>query len=139
MSVSKDCGTGTGCVTSGGSNLLHGGTSTNFDSNNECYKYILSNGMTLIFYNRMIYVDVDGPRKGSYTFGKDLFAFEFDQFDDDLHGYGKNLSASACFESGIFCTYWVLTNGNLDYVKADANGKCTNSDKTLSDTVTSCK
>ena len=88
-------------------------------------------------------VDIDGPNKGPYTYGKDLFQFNVTM--DGIYpilleeerkycGYVEG----CCFKLGIYCTGWIMKSDNMDYLQADRTGKCKNSDKTLSWTVLSC-
>ena len=87
-----------------------------------------------------IQVDIDGLNKGPNIAAKDVFYFYLNK--DGLYPGGApnqlGSDISDCFIQGATCTYWVINNGNMDYLKADSNGKCNNSDITLSWTNTSC-
>ncbi|MBR1680827.1 type II secretion system protein [bacterium] len=92
-----------------------------------------------------IYVDIDGPNKGSYRWGEDMFEFLLTTDGiypagtlSHLNAIGQTIQKS-CFEVGFYCTSWIFESGNIDYLNADKDGKCKNSDKTLSWSVLSCK
>ena len=98
-------------------------------------------------------IDLDGNNKGKNYFGIDRFSFlvtkdngiiprhSRDSLDDITKPY-----PNCCFGKKssnprwryYSCTAWVIENGNMDYLYADENGKCENSNVTLSETVTSC-
>lgn len=91
-----------------------------------------------------IAVDLDGPNKGSHQTGKDVFIFDFSEtygvypYGSFQTNYVPSDLYTRCFSTGDTCSAWVLDFGNLDYLKADSSGKCSNG-KVLSSTVTSCK
>lgn len=101
------------------------------------YCYFLADGAILYVTGKGLIVDIDGENKGSKTFGKDVFIFSIDENTDyELVSDGNNTS---CFSSGN-CTNWVVQYGNMDYLKADSNGKCKNSSIVLDGVNnTSCK
>ena len=153
LKLSKDCNTGRGCFTDNKITFLNGEVSDNYPEtcSSSCNKFILQNGIsisTMCHYtdfsdntlsddlnsparNRgfVIDVDIDGPNKGSLTYGKDYFGFwvtksgivpgciPFSNCGDDI--------VTSCFQKG-HCTGWVIETGNMDYLKADRNGKCPN-------------
>ena len=90
----------------------------------------------------VIYIDIDGV-KGSNTIGKDFFSFFIAKSGiypegaqiiiDNTTNYGKD-----CFRYGGACAAWVIDMGNMDYLKADRNGKCPNG-TTLSVDNPTCK
>jgi len=91
-----------------------------------------------------IYVDINGIKKGKNQDGIDIFAFEYytpwgnmlfpgASYPDDST---RTAPLNDCFNSN-YCTEWVVTVGNLDYLKADDEGKCPNGVQ-LSWTQTSC-
>ncbi len=102
---------------------------------NDAYCVILADG-TLVGFKGTIGVDIDGLFKGANTEGKDIFYFVINQDTGELNPCRNDKS---CFLNGSNCTGWVIENGNMDYLKADSNGNCNNSDVTLNETVTSCK
>lgn len=102
LKVSKNCGTGTGCFTSGNiTKSLSGSTKgKDYNSNTSYYKILLADGASVSFYigdlNAKciadseftadslspayypcieIGVDIDGPKKGPYAQGRDYFSF----------------------------------------------------------------
>ena len=95
----------------------------------------VSNGGEIVI---QIEIDIDGPNKGKNQLGIDIF-----NFNVRTSGVlpGDNLSGDDrlryCF-GGRYCTDWVIMNDNMDYLKADSNGKCPNA-KQLSWTNISCK
>lgn len=116
------------------------------DSSDVAYKVILADGMSLVISgvygsgDWAFLVDIDGPKKGSSMFGKDLFLFTipYDSYPTVFRSDIKNFTyPKACFENS-YCAGWVIDNENLDYLKADSSGKCPNG-TVLSETVTSCK
>ena len=91
-------------------------------------------------------VDIDGPNKGKNVKGEDKFEFTILKRSGIMPRGGQNDfytqgdKIKNCF-SGRWagCTGWVIETGNMDYLKADSNGKCKDSGVTLSWTNTSCK
>ena len=97
--------------------------------------YVLADGTTLVINGGdYIMIDIDGQTKGANTLGKDIFEFDM----DSTNGIVAVGDLSNCFRKGN-CTKWVIMNDNMDYLNADSNGKCKNSNVTLSETVISCK
>ena len=94
-----------------------------------------------------IEVDLDGPNKGKNEFGIDMFSFLITKDNGIIPRYSEDNRwfkyPDTCFSSiergHECCTAWVIENGNMDYLNADETGKCKNSDRKLSETVTSCK
>ena len=118
------------------------------DASTSAYKMLLADGSSFalqvasgVIY---MYVDIDGPRKGTATLGKDLFDFYVHwtgnnayKFISDYDGIMMNSSnLTSNFSSGLGLGTWILQTGNMDYLKA-TSGKCKNN-KTLSWTNTSC-
>lgn len=60
----------------------------------------------------IIYVDIDGPNKGEFTFGKDLFQYLITK-DGLLPGDPAN---KECFTGGSWCTKHVIEECNRDYL-----------------------
>ena len=92
-------------------------------------------------YN-LIGVDIDGINKGSSKGGKDMFYFKLDLANRTIFPVGQEHSddgLNECVsEINYSCAYWVIKNGNMDYLKAAGNLKCPNGIQ-LSTTNTSCK
>ena len=93
-----------------------------------------------------IKIDIDGPHKGKNEYGIDMFYFAIAEKQGIIPNHSRefnNISwinyPTTCFSWHPYCTAWVIENGNMDYLKANSQGKCNNSDVTLSETVTSCK
>ena len=135
MKVSKVCGIGGGsCPIPTASHYLNENDYDEGVCDNDAYCVILADG-TLVGFKECVSIDIDGPNKGTNTYGKDLFDFHYDNVDGIIPtgDFGTN-----CFRIG-FCTKWVIMNDNMDYLNADSNGECKNSNVTLSETVISCK
>jgi len=123
MKISKDCGKSAGCYPT---------KITGFDGNDNSsykgiYNYILADGTGISIYAKAstttyvdIYIDIDGPNKGQNRNGYDIFKFII---------YGKDFldcqadvihPAEHCIYyeySPDYYTAWVVTHGNLDYLK----------------------
>lgn len=87
-------------------------------------------------------VDINNNGKGKHKHGTDMFEFYITRhgfypvgFDgDDKFKYVDNCtkSASNTTVDSQACTAWVVNNGNMDYKKANSEGKClSNTNKTL--------
>ena len=89
----------------------------------------------------LIEVDIDGPKKGKSMWGVDIFRFAVTKTGIIPMAIDSSILHKVCrVESvGDWCSGWIIKTGNMDYLNADSTGKCNNSDKTLSTTVTSCK
>ena len=153
MKVSKVCGmtANQGCFNLG--NLKNGisGISTNKLDSGSFYKVITADGTSLSFrrgvisgaMSDVVYIDIDGPQKGPYTFGTDVFEFKVYEntipFKVEPEGESWDPNFTSCLENkNSACTHWIIANDNMDYLKADKTGKCPNG-TVLSETVTSCK
>ncbi|MBR1680751.1 type II secretion system protein [bacterium] len=105
--------------------------------------YTLSDGTTLNITSKgFVKFDIDGDNKGKNQEIYDIFALncnnegciaEISDMDNYKHWC---LSSYKIVQS---CTGWIIQYDNMDYLKADSNGKCNNSNVTLNDTITSCK
>lgn len=139
LKISKDCvqDANAGCFAKNVKKLDNSDVS-DFDgwaSHTSAISFILADGTSIIMESRsggFIYVDIDGPNKGSNTWGKDLFEFSI-QENEVLP------SGNSCTKFGIDCTTWVIQNGNMDYLVADGDGKCPDGKTVLGTTNTSCK
>jgi len=153
MKVSKDCGFNSGCFTSGKYSFLPytGMSSAGMDINaaNNYYKVILSDGTSMAFSrpghvdNAIsdfdIAFDIDGPNRGSYIMGKDVFIMCIDVINNSIEL--DDLFITECPDTGLWCFYWVIKNDNMDYTKIDSNGKCKNNSSIVLDGVSNitCK
>ena len=106
----------------------------------DCKEYY-TNGHEML-YDICLYgiiVDINGANKGKNLRGFDTFHFMV----SDKLGVQPFVDGS-CIRDGYpddkeYCTAWVLENGNLDYLKADNEGNCNDSDIVLDGvTNTSC-
>ena len=153
MKVQKTCASNTaGCFTKSQGNALKSGFYVT-DTPQAYYQVILADGTSVSFfpytgngncqedgcYN--FYVDIDGPTKGSYTWGKDIFAFVGGSKDGLISSWASSNATlrSNCFKFGNTCSSWVIQNNNMDYIKADSSGKCPNGKVLDWTTNTSCK
>ena len=166
LKVSKTCAQGvSGCFTNTTPKNFRGAaTATVWNVYNDAQynRYILADGTSVMFgfWNKRcggfnapdgsktgcgyLEVDLDGPNKGPHQAGKDIFLFDISNtygiypFGSFQVAYDIDAIYKRCFNTGETCAAWVINNGNMDYLKADANGKCPNG-KVLSQTVTTCK
>ena len=139
MKVSKNCGTS--------------GSGTCFSNNAATpyvYEFVLADGISVTFhfysaacsdtratYNDVcgdVSFDIDGPRKGKFKNGTDVFSFVLTKSNGFTVYKGDFDYVSPCLQdptnSTKDCTTWVINNDNMDYLKCP--------DK-LSSTVTTCK
>ena len=139
MKVSKTCATnsGSGCCTNELIKYLDGDDANDSVCPSDGGAFILADGTLVGVYIGGpigdLYVDIDGPNKGSNTFGKDVFVFRVNNSEIYPYGYDittDNMLKINCFNNGDHCTNWVIQNENMDYLKCP--------DK-LSITNTSCK
>ena len=155
MKVSKTCGTSSkGCFTSGAVKNGISGTADSMEAGSSFYKIITADGTAISFRyanvnsnekRLVIHVDIDGAQKGSYTLGKDVFEFkrylgsERSYIEPEGESWDSNFSACISQKNSA-CTHWIIANDNMDYLKADASGKCPNGRTILNGTTnTSCK
>ena len=153
LKVQKTCApNATGCFTKNNMNSLRPNTSIT-DTLQTYYQVILADGASVSLfpyandnfcsedgcYN--FYVDIDGPKKGSFTAGKDVFVFVGGAKDGLVKSWGSKdaTNKANCFKFGNTCSSWVLEFGNMDYLKADSSGKCPNGKVLDWTTNTSCK
>jgi len=105
--------------------------------------YSLHNNMPNDVCIDTVYLDVNGPQKGKNRLGEDKFIFAVsDSLGVVARGDGSfQQTVSSCFSGSRFgCSFWVLEYGNLDYLKADSEGKCNDNPSIILDGVnnTSC-
>ena len=162
MKLSKTCGPNVaGCFASNTFNSFRSGYTVT-DNVMPWYKGVLADGTSFTInpgaYDNCnysitgisnicatIYVDIDGPTKGkgAHKFGQSVFIFLLTT-DNGVVPIGisgsstKDTDLASCFKYGNFCASWVIENDNMDYLKADVNGKCPNG-TVLSWSNTSCK
>ena len=147
LKVSKNCARNAnqGCMASSVKFLNGTSTTSGYsavtDADTSAYKMILADGTGLaiqvvsgsIFMN----VDIDGPRKGSGTIGKDWFRFVYDASSTKKVIPANTSNLTSSFATGEGLTAWVIETGNMDYLKA-LNGTCKNNNKKLVWTNTTC-
>ena len=141
MKLSKNCelATNTGCWTNKKFNKMDNtqdSDSISISDDASLYKSILADGTSISFSCSGfeciidIDIDIDGPNKGPFAYNRDIF--EFGVYDDGIlpvYTYYNNApptgnySKSQCNEAA-YCTDWIIYNDNMDYLKADINGKC---------------
>ena len=143
MKISKDCGYQSNCFVAAKVNNLDGTVSDLIP--NVGYDYILADGTAIsidVYVDGVgIDVDLDGPNKGRHQLGTDHFYFslDFDKKEDGFIPDSQDNVAACIGSNGALCTAWVIQNGNMDYINAASNGKCNNSNITLSATNITCK
>lgn len=147
LKVSKNCARNAnqGCMASSVKFLNGTSTTSGYsavtDADTSAYKMILADGTGLaiqvvsgsIFMN----VDIDGPRKGSGTIGKDWFRFVYDASSTKKVIPANTSNLTSSFATGEGLTAWVIETGNMDYLKA-VNGTCKKNNKKLDWTNTTC-
>ncbi len=57
----------------------------------------------------------------------------------EIFNYSNFKDITSCFKWGTTCADWVIQYDNMNYINANASGKCNNSGVTLSRTNTTCK
>lgn len=147
LKVSKNCARNAnqGCMASSVKFLNGTSTTSGYsavtDADTSAYKMILADGTGLaiqvvsgaIFMN----VDIDGPRKGSGTIGKDWFGFVYDASSTKKVIPANTSNLTSSFATGTGLTAWVIETGNMDYLKA-VNGTCKKNNKKLDWKNTTC-
>lgn len=117
MKLTKNCGTASGCWKDGDKEI---------NSNANYIKAILANGASIAIEEAPtlpIYIDVNGPKKGSTQPGVDVFGFELiDANNGFLRPMGADVDSDVnfrkfCGDDKLYCTAWVIKNGNMDYLK----------------------
>ena len=151
MKTSKNCGhaVNSACMKTGNYTTALGATTaaTSAIVSADSVSAILADGTSIVFSTTSgnmsaIYVDIDGPNKGLFRHGVDIFRFYVSPNTPDRGIYYSNstyLCSSSIPGYDDGCENWVLSNGNLDYLKADSSGKCPNGKVLNYTTNTSCK
>ena len=158
LKVMKECGFERGCLTAGPVKTLDGRNFLDYDASTSEYRIILADGTSVMFYLNSagcqesyyidgeliqdnacgnIKVDINGTKKGEYTFGKDFFIFDITTRGIIAQG---TQNAAWSFEkycniskttsaNGQSCAAWVLYNENMDYLHCndlswDGKKKC---------------
>ncbi|MBR2525736.1 type II secretion system protein [bacterium] len=149
MKVSKNCGSGegstTGCFTSGNSHSMNGNASKIWDSANY-YRIITADGSSVANNASAIIVDIDGPTKGKYTLGHDLFVFCYNADKKTIIPDGDNKTfaelASDSLGEGAYMASWIIKYDNADYLKiqsvSGSTVTCKNGN-TMTETNPTCK
>lgn len=150
LKVSKNCGhnvNGT-CMTTGQYKNIAGTHYVTTPVSADNVSAILADGTSILFSKYtsdsmgIIFVDIDGPTKGLFKYGVDLFEFRVDS-TNGLHyikDYDNGITSCVGEGAGVYgCEMWVIQNGNMDYLKADKTGKCPNGKVLNYTTNTSCK
>jgi len=129
MKISKSCSNNTtaGCVTDAIIKNLNGATpGTKKLAQNYRYAYILADGTSFVVDgtnsdNITFTVDIDGPQKGRFVYGSDIFMF----MANSAGVFTDKPSPELCrVTQGKGCTGWVIIHDNMDYQKIDNSGKC---------------
>jgi len=136
MKISKNCGAdyNGGCIPGNKLGKTYNGSTF---VGEDGYTYILADGTSINIYtvgpaSIIVYVDIDGPLKGPYVQGRDLFSFGVDSDS----GYENGMQP---FDS---YTEWVINHGNMDYLKTTSGigSKCPDGKTVLNGTTnTTCK
>lgn len=136
LKLKKKCDTSTGCWKTGNVKYLNDSNdSINIEGNSDIQKGILVNGVSVAIGNNFdwsgspfigyIYVDVNGPKNGTYRYGDDVLAFVVDKESGEVLPNGSNYPDSHfsgdCLDNGSYCTAWVMQFGNQDYLKSCRN------------------
>ena len=150
MKTSRNCGhaVNAACMKTGNFTGALGDTisSTAAPVSADNVSAILADGTSIVFSKSTqgnmlgtIYVDIDGPNKGLFRHGVDLFRFYVSPDRGIYYSDSTDLCSSSTPGDDDSCENWVLSNGNLDYLKADSSGKCPNGKILNWTTNTSCK
>ena len=130
MKVSKTCSllaTNNECISNILKDLSSGGTILTGD---DSYKFITADGTSIAIKMDVlkIYVDIDGPNKGTGVFGRDAFTFIIDKENDTIRVENSVPTITSVLTTGAGApvTTWVIMFDNMDYLKTDSSGKCPN-------------
>ncbi|MBQ3310490.1 type II secretion system protein [bacterium] len=142
LSVEETCGLEKSavCFSQESVKAISGNNTLSAIGNNEnYYKLLLENDVSVGFYsnstnkNLEIYLDLNGPKKGANTMGKDIFIMKTDSNGVITFSDISKVNVKACREtpsSGEKCSDWIHVTGNNEYVNCD--------DSTLSDSTITC-
>ena len=152
LKVSKNCGyvrgTNGTCFSNPKVKYASGEEWYSLDENNY-YKFVLADGTaiaTITNYNNAgvtdIYVDIDGVRNGPTRIGHDIFTFRINSDGELMPTGNSSIGNFDAFlenykQTGTHTTAWIIQNNNMDYLKMNQDGKCSNG-TTLSWENTSC-
>ena len=132
MKISKSCANNTnaGCMNTGAFSNLGGTHYVVTPLSTDSYSYILADGTSLVFncssLSCSIYFDIDGPNKGKFLYGSDVFDFSISVSESEIFRYTAKvaMSGSNCRAWSLYCMWWVLETDNMDYLKVGSSGKC---------------
>ena len=153
MKVTKNCGVSSdkSCFSSAGRpKTISGSNCSAGEHSADQYEFQVADGTSFAFdvldaITCIVYFDIDGPQKGKNVIGNDVFALEFEVKKNQFKIYSEpNIGFLLTTGWGENATSWVLTFGNMDYLKVDKDGKCNNNSSrvlnaTTNPPVTSCK
>ena len=131
------CGSKKGCFADGYYKFTNGTEwRDSLDEKTHRYKMVTNDGVSVAYHwyagkcdkqeknlkiCGMVFVDVDGPKSGPATWGKDLFRFMLTKNnvvpDGDVMHAGSDFSKSECPKQGTQCAAWVIYNENRDYLR----------------------
>ena len=135
MKYSKVCTINDNCT------LFNSGN-TSSEGARARHAVILADGTTIGFNRDIIYIDIDGFNKGQNIAGKDYFYLRIIGNPKTINIGSSHLIKDSepfdCFNNAGEYTTWVLTNGNMDYLKT-INNKCPDGQKLQFGVKTSCK
>ena len=95
----------------------------NYDTNDKFYKVILADGTSFAtagpVNSNQIFVDIDGPTKGSGSSGKDFFVFIFSDDGVIPSGYKESFAdlIQDCLGLGKYPATWIIKYDNADYLQ----------------------
>ena len=126
IKVSKNCKMTKGCYTSG-------------NGNNSYYEFILADGTAVSTNTSYIHIDIDGLNKGKNSDRYDRFGFLLDNNGVNIYPM-DNATFHVCHQHDVDvpAASWIINYENMDYLKADYNGKCPNGTVLTYPTITSC-
>ena len=142
MKVSKVCGVNVneGCFPLHQKHKIRTGgqVSSSADEDGNAYKIITADGTSIKFnHDGSIMVDIDGPTKGPFQLGSDVFSFELGNNNSGFVPKGTNASLAGTLtfaqilsdlkNYGNNCTLWIIRYDNADYLQfTDTSGTCKN-------------
>ena len=156
MKLSKDCKqvANSGCFTTGYIKHFNGTENGgNIDSSSNSYKVITADGTSISFsvnpVNKQLYItiDIDGPSKGAYTYGKDVFSFSTDTSFNIVPDKYNETFAEIIDEfvnrgKGDRAALWIINYDNADYLQiqsvSGATATCKNGN-TMTESHPRCK